>query len=74
MYHNEQVKGDDCLLAMEELAVLQLVAKGLPTASVARRLEVSPRTVRRRVRNLCDRLEVAHPIQAIVWAARRGLI
>lgn len=58
----------------EDIEVLRLLAEGLPVESVARRLAVSERTVRRRTRSICDRLEVNAPIQAIVWAAQRGLL
>jgi DNA-binding NarL/FixJ family response regulator len=46
----------------------------LPVDIVARRLELSDRTVRRRMRSICDRLGLATPIQAVVWAVRRGLV
>ena len=58
----------------EELAILRLIAGGLPMYSVAQQMRMSPRTIRRRIRGLCDRLGLVHPIQAIVWAARRGLV
>jgi DNA-binding CsgD family transcriptional regulator len=58
----------------EELAILTLMANGLTLDSVAIRLSMSPRTLSRRLRCVCDRLQVTYPIQAIVWAARRGLI
>jgi DNA-binding NarL/FixJ family response regulator len=58
----------------EELAILTLMANGLTLDSVAVRVSMSPRTLSRRLRCVCDRLGVTHPIQAIVWAARRGLI
>jgi DNA-binding NarL/FixJ family response regulator len=58
----------------EELAILQLMANGLTLDSVALRISVSPRTLSRRLRHVCARLGVAHPIQAIVWAAHEGLI
>lgn len=74
MDNNGHVSGEDRLLTREDLAILQLVGEGLPLASVARRMQMSPRTIRRRLRSICDRLGVAHPVQAIVWAARRGLI
>jgi DNA-binding NarL/FixJ family response regulator len=58
----------------EELAILVLMANGLTLDSVAIRVSLSPRTLSRRLRCVCDRLGVAHPIQAIVWAARQGLL
>ena len=58
----------------EELAILVLMANGLTLDSVALRVSLSPRTLSRRLRCVCDRLGVAHPIQAIVWAARQGLL
>jgi DNA-binding CsgD family transcriptional regulator len=58
----------------EELVILTLMANGLTLDSVAIRVSMSPRTLSRRLRCVCDRLGVAHPIQAIVWAARQGLI
>jgi hypothetical protein len=58
----------------EELAILTLLASGLTLDSVAIRVAVSQRTLSRRLRCVCDRIGVAHPIQAIVWAARRGLL
>ncbi|MFJ6216032.1 DNA-binding response regulator [Streptomyces sp. NPDC092296] len=62
------------LLAPEEHRLLLLLAEGLPLDAVARRLCTSSRTLRRRIRVLCDRLGVRTPLQAAVWAARRGLI
>jgi DNA-binding NarL/FixJ family response regulator len=58
----------------EELTILTLMANGLTLDSVAIRVAMSPRTLSRRLRCVCDRLGVAHPIQAIVWAAHQGLI
>jgi DNA-binding NarL/FixJ family response regulator len=65
---------DDREIGLEDLQVLRLLATGLSLESVARRLELSERTVRRRTRALCDRLGVGTPIEAIVWAAQRGLL
>jgi DNA-binding NarL/FixJ family response regulator len=61
-------------LTPAEVAMLRLLAEGLPVEAVARRLDTSERTVRRRTRDLCDRLGVSSTIQLVVWAARRGLI
>ncbi|MEV6367920.1 response regulator transcription factor [Micromonospora sp. WP24] len=62
------------VLDAEDLRLLRLLATGLPLETVARRMGLSERTVRRRIRAVCDRLGVAAPIQAVVWAARRGLL
>jgi DNA-binding NarL/FixJ family response regulator len=61
-------------LEREELDLLALFAEGLSVETIARRLDLSDRTVRRRLRSICDRLDCATPIQAVVWAARRGLV
>ncbi|MGH3329636.1 MAG: LuxR C-terminal-related transcriptional regulator [Streptomycetales bacterium] len=58
----------------DDVRLLALLAEGLPMEAVARRLEMSDRTVRRRTRALCDRIGVKSPIQAVVWAARNRLI
>jgi DNA-binding NarL/FixJ family response regulator len=58
----------------DEVAVLRLLAEGLPLDIVARRLEVSERTLRRRTRAICDLLGVPAIITAVAWAARRGLV
>ncbi|WP_245687102.1 LuxR C-terminal-related transcriptional regulator [Streptacidiphilus griseoplanus] len=58
----------------DDLHLLALLATGLPVESVARRLHVSARTVRRRYRGVCDKLGLNSVIEAVAWAARRGLI
>jgi DNA-binding NarL/FixJ family response regulator len=61
-------------LSREDVTLLKLLAQGLAIEVVARRLCTSERTVRRRIRGICDRLGVGTPIQAVVWAARQGLL
>lgn len=61
-------------LSDQDLQVLSYLASGLTADVAARRLDLSSRTLRRRVRGICDRLDVNTPIQAVVWAAKRGLI
>lgn len=61
-------------IGRQDLRLLAVIASGVPLNSVANRIGVSDRTVRRRVRRVCDVLEVRTPIEAVVWAARRGLI
>lgn len=68
----ERVPAD--VLSCEELELLRLLAEGLPADVVARRLAISPRTLRRRTRDVCERLGVDTTVQALVWAARRGLV
>ncbi len=58
----------------EELELLAEIATGVTTEVAARHLELSARTLRRRIRNICDVLGVNTPIEAVVWAARRQLI
>lgn len=61
-------------LSDEDVRLLAHLASGLTADVAARRLDLSSRTLRRRVRAICDRLDVNTPIQAVVWAAKRGLI
>ena len=61
-------------LDREDLELLRLLADGALLGAVARQTRTSERTVRRRIRSICTRLGVGAPIQAVVWAARRGLL
>ncbi|UBU13250.1 MULTISPECIES: LuxR C-terminal-related transcriptional regulator [Nonomuraea] len=61
-------------LTHADLALLAELAKGVTVDRVGRRLDISGRTVRRRLRGICDRIGVATAIEAVAWAARRQLI
>jgi DNA-binding NarL/FixJ family response regulator len=61
-------------LSDDDLILLAELAKGVTVDRVGRSLDVSGRTVRRRLRGICDRIGVATAIEAVAWAARRRLI
>jgi DNA-binding NarL/FixJ family response regulator len=61
-------------LAVDETKLLGMLADGLLLEAIARRLNLSERTVRRRIRSLCDRIGVDTPVQAVVWAVRVGAL
>ena len=58
----------------DEIAVLRLMARGLTVEAVARQLEVSERTVRRKARSACAAVGVDTTVEAIVWAVRHRLL
>jgi DNA-binding NarL/FixJ family response regulator len=57
-----------------ELEVLQLLATGLDTTGMARRLGIAPHTIEWHVRHLIEKLHVHSKLQAVIAAARLGLI
>ncbi|MEU0139664.1 LuxR C-terminal-related transcriptional regulator [Streptomyces albidoflavus] len=61
-------------LGNDHLRILQLVSQGCTMSQVARRMEMSDRTLRRKVRSICDRVDVETPIEAVVWAVRQRII
>ncbi|WP_281272711.1 LuxR C-terminal-related transcriptional regulator [Prauserella muralis] len=61
-------------LSEDDIVLLRMLASGLPIEAIARRLGLSERTVRRRMRAVCDQLGFRTPIEAVVWAARQGLV
>jgi DNA-binding NarL/FixJ family response regulator len=60
-------------LTDREREVLDLVARGLDNATIARRLTLSPKTVRNHLSNILTKLQVADRAQAIVRARESGL-
>ena len=57
-----------------ELEVLKLLAQGLDTASMARELRIASNTVEWHMRHVMEKLQVRSKLQAVVAAARLGLI
>lgn len=54
-------------LSARELQVLERVAAGDSNKAIARRLDLSPHTVKRHVANILDKLDVASRSQAAQW-------
>ncbi len=61
------------VLSDDEIRVLRLMAEGETVPVVARKLDMSERTVRRKARSACDKLDCDSTIEAIVWAVRNRM-
>lgn len=57
-----------------DVEILRLLSRGHTTDAIARRVGVSERTVRRRLRAVADDIGVESSIEAVVHAVRAGLI
>jgi two-component system, NarL family, response regulator DevR len=57
-----------------ELDILHLLAEGLDTIAMSRRLGIAPHTVEWHVRHVIEKLQVHSKLQAVIAAARNGLI
>ncbi|WP_109508644.1 helix-turn-helix domain-containing protein [Nocardioides speluncae] len=57
-----------------QIEVLALLAEGHTIDGIARRLDVSERTVRRRLRMAADTMGASSMIEAVVRAVRGGVI
>ena len=57
-----------------ELDILHLLAEGLDTTAMAQRLGIAPHTVEWHVRHVIEKLHVHSKLQAVISAAREGLI
>jgi DNA-binding NarL/FixJ family response regulator len=60
-------------LSDREREVLDLLARGLDNATIARQLSIAPKTARNHVSNIFTKLHVADRAQAIVQAREAGL-
>lgn len=60
-------------LTERELEVLRLIAQGLNNQEIARKLFLSPKTIRNHITNIFSKLQVADRAQAIVRAREAGL-
>ncbi len=59
-------------LTARELEILDLLASGTPTAAIARRLDVTAKTVSNHVSNILTKLQVADRTQAALIARQAG--
>lgn len=57
-----------------DIEILRLLSQGHTTHAIARRVGISERTVRRRLRTAADEFGVDSSIEAVVRAVRIGLI
>jgi DNA-binding NarL/FixJ family response regulator len=60
-------------LSKREREVLVLVAEGLPNKLIARRLEISEKTVKSHLTSVFQRIGVSDRTQAALWANRHGI-
>ena len=60
-------------LSDRETEVLGLVAEGLPNKLIARRLEISEKTVKAHLTRVFERIGVSDRTQAALWAREHGL-
>ena len=64
-------QSSDPELTPREREVLDLLADGLPNKLIARRLEISEKTVKAHLTNVFQRIGVTDRTQAALWAQRR---
>lgn len=62
------------LFTRRELQLLHLLAEGLDTGSMADRLEIADHTVEWHMRHVIEKLQVHSKLQAVIAAARLGII
>ncbi len=61
-------------LTPREIQVLGLMGEGQTNPEISQLLEISPHTVKSHVIHIFNKLGVNHRTQAVVWAARQGII
>ena len=68
-----QATGGAAGLSAREREVLALVAQGLPNKLIARRLEISEKTVKSHLTRVFAQIGVTDRTQAALWAGRHGI-
>ena len=60
-------------ISPREREVLALLLDGMPNKLIARRLEISEKTVKSHLTSIFRRIGVTDRVQAILWVERQGL-
>jgi len=61
-------------LTAREVEILKLIAMGQANKQIARRLDISKKTVRNHVSNMYEKLHINDRSQAVLYAVRKGLV
>lgn len=61
-------------LTPREVEIMRLIAAGLRTPEISRRLFISPATVKRHIANVYDKLDVSHRVAALARADELNLL
>jgi two-component system, NarL family, nitrate/nitrite response regulator NarL len=61
-------------LSRQELRILKLFADGRGSATIARKLSISPQTLRNHLHHINQKLRTHSRLEAVTHARRRGLI
>ena len=67
-------EGEPVDLTSREKEVLRCLAEGLSTAAIAKKLFISPVTVRNHVQSILNKLDVHTKLAAVVFAYKHDLI
>ena len=67
-------EGEPVALTAREREVLRCLARGMSTASIAKKLAIAPVTVRNHIQSILQRLDVHTKLAAVVYAYRHDLI
>lgn len=70
---NKPIKSEE-ILSIREIEVLKWVAKGLTTNQIADQLNVSTHTINSHRKNMLKKLDLASPVELIVYAVKKGLV
>ncbi|MGI9123407.1 MAG: LuxR C-terminal-related transcriptional regulator, partial [Mycobacterium sp.] len=65
--------GTRAALSPRELQVLTLLVEGLPNRLIARRLQISEKTVKAHLTSIFRTLDVTDRTQGALWATRNGI-